>query len=97
MTYVFQSEAAAVEARAPGVLRRFAGALRDAVNGLRHELAGAWRYAAARREFHQLDAGTLRDLGMSRSEFDSYWAETHGQAEQTRTRVIRNLRQRYGL
>jgi uncharacterized protein YjiS (DUF1127 family) len=48
------------------------------------ELADSWRYAAARREFNSLDDATLRDLGMRRSEYDSYWAETHGMAERTR-------------
>jgi len=51
------------------------------------ELADSWRYAAARREFHSLDDATLRDLGMRRSEYDSYWAESHGLAEHTRKRV----------
>jgi uncharacterized protein YjiS (DUF1127 family) len=51
------------------------------------ELADSWRYAAARREFNSLDDATLRDLGMRRSEWDSYWAETHGMAEHTRKRV----------
>jgi uncharacterized protein YjiS (DUF1127 family) len=57
-----------------------------------HELAGAWRHAAARREFERVDDETLRDLGISRSEFDSYWAETHGEAEPTRRRVTRRQR-----
>ena len=56
------------------------------------ELAGAWRYAVARREFDRLDASTLRDLGMTRGEFDSYWAETHGLAEPTRVRVVQQRR-----
>jgi uncharacterized protein YjiS (DUF1127 family) len=56
------------------------------------ELAGAWRYAVARREFDSLDANTLRDLGMTRGEFDSYWAETHGLAEPTRVRVVQQRR-----
>jgi hypothetical protein len=52
-----------------------------------HELADSWRYAAARREFNSLDDATLRDLGMRRSEYDSYWAESHGMADQTRKRL----------
>jgi uncharacterized protein YjiS (DUF1127 family) len=72
---------------------RFAAEVRSAVRAL----AGAWRHAVARREFNRLDSDTLRDLGISRSEFESYWAETHGEAEQTRVRVIRNIRGRYGL
>ena len=46
--------------------------------------------ALSRREFDRLDDSTLRDLGISRSEFDSYWAETHGLAEPTRVRVTRD-------
>jgi uncharacterized protein YjiS (DUF1127 family) len=54
---------------------------------LAESLAGSWRHAAARRAFHELDDRTLRDLGMSRSEIDSYWVEAHGQAERTRQRI----------
>jgi len=50
-------------------------------------LGATWRYASARRKFERLDAVTLRDLGMSASEFDSYWAESEGLAEPTRLRV----------
>jgi len=50
-------------------------------------LGATWRYASARRNFERLDAATLRDLGMSASEFDSYWAESQGLAEHTRVRV----------
>jgi uncharacterized protein YjiS (DUF1127 family) len=52
-----------------------------------NELARAWRYTVARREFQRLDAATLRDLGISPSEFDSYWAESHGLADRTRRRL----------
>lgn len=52
-----------------------------------HELADSWRHGVARREFNLLDDATLRDLGMRRCEYDSYWAESHGMAEQTRKRV----------
>ena len=60
--------------------------------GVLRALAGAWRYATARNEFERLDSSALRDLGMSRSEFDSYWAETQGLVEPTRTRVRRGRR-----
>ena len=50
-------------------------------------IRSAWRYACARREFAELDERTLRDLGMGSSEFASYWAECHGQAERTRLRT----------
>jgi len=42
--------------------------------------------ARAREEFETLDANALRDLGMHRSEFDSYLAEAWHQAEATRVR-----------
>ena len=51
-----------------------------------NELGRAWRHAVARREFQRLDANALRDLGISPSEFDSYWAESHGLVERTRRR-----------
>ncbi|TFZ05530.1 hypothetical protein EZ313_02325 [Ramlibacter henchirensis] len=51
----------------------------------------ALRFARARREFTRLDAQTYRDLGITPSEFDSYWAESQGLTEPTRRRV-RSLR-----
>ena len=66
---------------------RFEIPIANALRSVLQEVAGAWRHAAARREFISIDAATLRDLGMSRGEFDSYWAETHGLAEPTRRRV----------
>jgi hypothetical protein len=45
------------------------------------------RLAVARKDFALLDASTLRDLGMDRSEFDSYWAESNGLAVRTRIRA----------
>jgi uncharacterized protein YjiS (DUF1127 family) len=71
-----------------GAAWRFATGLGGALREVWCELAGAWRYGVARREFAQLDEMTLRDIGMSRGEFDSYWAETQGQAEPTRVRVM---------
>lgn len=93
MSYAVQSRRAAT-AQPRSV--RFADGLHSTLRTFMRELAGAWRYAVARREFNRLDAGALRDLGMSRSEFDSYWAETHGLAEQTRLRVIRGVRRGSG-
>ena len=61
--------------------------IHESLRGLMRRLADRWHYAAARREFAGLDASTVRDLGVSRSEFDSYWAESHGLAERTRERV----------
>ena len=56
-------------------------------NGIGAWLRASWRHATARRSFDRLDAVALRDLGMSASEFDSYWAESEGIAEHTRLRV----------
>ena len=65
----------------------FSATLRGLLGCIRSRLAAARRHAAARREFQRLDSGTLRDLGMTRSEFGSFWAEAHGLAEHTRVRV----------
>jgi uncharacterized protein YjiS (DUF1127 family) len=93
MSYVFRSGGAAA---APTGLPRYAAGLSGALRALLRKLEGAWAYAAARSEFNRLDSGALRDLAMSRSEFDSYWAETHGMADETRVRVIRRSRDRDG-
>jgi uncharacterized protein YjiS (DUF1127 family) len=94
MSHAVQSGRATASAPRPA---RFPIGLHSALRAMWRDLAGAWRYAVARREFNCLDERTLRDLGMSRSEFDSYWAETHGLAEQTRVRVMQHIRSRYGL
>jgi uncharacterized protein YjiS (DUF1127 family) len=88
MSYVFHSGRAT--SASTGFARRLAARLHASLRALSRELAGAWSYAAARREFERLDDSTLRDLGISRSEFDSYWAETHGLAEPTRVRVTQD-------
>jgi uncharacterized protein YjiS (DUF1127 family) len=67
--------------------RKLGSFLRTALRALWRRAATAWRYAAARREFARLDDHTLRDLGISRDEFDSYWAESIGLAERSRRRV----------
>ena len=92
MSYAIGSAGAA----APTGLLRFAAGARRAVRAFLHEFDGLRAYIAARSEFNRLDASTMRDLGISRSEFDSFWAETHGQAEQTRVRVIQRCCGRYG-
>src|SRR4051794_4390686 len=51
----------------------------QALRGMARRFADARRQAAARQEFLQLDARTVHDLGMSASEFDSFWAEAHGE------------------
>lgn len=45
------------------------------------------QFTRENHEFECLDPFVLRDLGMSRSEFNSHWAESHGLAERTRVRV----------
>lgn len=81
----------------PARHRHPARELRRMLRALLHELAGAWRYAAARREFERVDDHTLRDLGITRGEFDSYWAETQGWVEPTRRRVTREIRGSSGV
>ena len=62
---------------------RCADRLREALR----EMAGAWRYAVARRQMAAMDDRTLRDLGVHRSELGSYFAESQQWAEPTRQRV----------
>jgi uncharacterized protein YjiS (DUF1127 family) len=62
-------------------------ALCDTLAALRSRIR-LWRTRVqATRAFNALDAATLRDLGMSRGEVGSYWAEQHGQAAPTRRRI----------
>jgi uncharacterized protein YjiS (DUF1127 family) len=72
--------------QAPQLLRVISS-LRAAVHDTGLRFAHARQRAAARREFAQLDAAMQRDLGISPSEFGSYWAEHLGQAECTRRRI----------
>jgi uncharacterized protein YjiS (DUF1127 family) len=65
--------------------RSFTEALAAGVRSIRQRR----RRRAARLEFQQLDARTLADLGVSRGEFDSCWAESHGLIEATRLRIAR--------
>jgi len=67
--------------------------LRSRLGMLAGVLRLRWQYALAREAFARLDAAAIRDLGMSRSEFDSYWVETHGLTEWTRMRVQRAKRE----
>ncbi len=71
--------------------RKLGSSLRAALRSLWHRAATARRYAAARREFARLDDHALRDLGISRDEFDSYWAESLGLAERSRRRVMQDF------
>jgi hypothetical protein len=68
---------------APGLpLRRWLSAL----DALRQDVIGSWRWAIARRA-EDLDDAALRDLGLSRSELRSCHAEAVGLVEPTRRRV----------
>ncbi|HUG21853.1 hypothetical protein [Piscinibacter sp.] len=84
--------AARLRAATQPVLRRIAVQCRR----IAERIERAARRAAARRDFHHLDAATLRDLGMSRSEHDSYRAEAEGLVEQTRLRVLQSLDRKLG-
>ncbi|MCZ8258453.1 MAG: hypothetical protein O9327_22620 [Polaromonas sp.] len=67
--------------------RRLLARMADALGKWAKEAAERRQFAMASDAFARLDASTVRDLGMSRSEFGSYWAETHGLAERMRVRV----------
>lgn len=64
----------------------------DAARGLWSHWQRARQLAADERSLAHLDAATLRDLGMSRSEFGSYQAERERLVEATRLRVLDELR-----
>jgi uncharacterized protein YjiS (DUF1127 family) len=54
-------------------------------------------YARARFEFERIDEATLRDIGITRSELGSFWAEARGLAEPTRVRLMRPTQQQHPL
>jgi uncharacterized protein YjiS (DUF1127 family) len=68
-------------------LRAFGARAAAGLRAQLHELAGIWRYAAARRQMASMDDRTLRDLGVHRSELGSYFAESERRASATRRRV----------
>lgn len=51
----------------------------------------ARQHRAARRTLAQLDAATLRDIGIATSEIDSLLAEVEGRAPVTRLRALMSL------
>ncbi len=57
--------------------------LRRLLDACRHHLHSE----RERAEFMQLDANALRDLGLHRSEYDSYRCEAEGDARRTRRRL----------
>lgn len=65
------------------------GSLRAGLGLLHRAWLDRRRRIAARREFEQLDAAGLRDLALTASEFESFWAECTGSAPATRRRVRR--------
>ena len=70
-------------AATPGALHRLVAGL----HWLRTSYAESRRAARARDELARLDPATMRDLGMTYGEIDSYVAEARGAAERTRLRV----------
>lgn len=75
-------------ARCDGIFARIAGALRAA-------FAEARRRRAMRRQVRilaRLDAGTLRDIGLTRQEIGSVAAELHGVSAPTRRRTAASSR-----
>ena len=89
MSYVMPSNTARPAALTP--MRRRPPGLPIALRAMLPRVAARRCYAAARREFERLDDASLRDLGISRNEFDSYWAESLGRAEQSRRRVMQHF------
>lgn len=84
--------------QAAGAMPAFAAPLRRAFHALRaawrrgaRAIARRRRLAIARAEFAMLDDAALRDLGLRRAEFASYWAESEGLVEATRHRVLRQV------
>jgi uncharacterized protein YjiS (DUF1127 family) len=59
----------------------------DRLHEALRELAGEWKYAAARRQMAAMDDRTLRDLGVHRSELGSYFAESQRRTDLTRQRI----------
>jgi uncharacterized protein YjiS (DUF1127 family) len=84
-------------ALAAAPMYRIASGTMAALRSIRRSLADSWRYSVARRDFDAVDDTTLRDLGISRAEFDSYWAEAEGLVERTRLRVMQDLGPGYRL
>jgi hypothetical protein len=72
--------------------RSWLAVIADVPRTLMREAAARRQFVIARDEFARLDASAIRDLGMSRSEFSSYWAESHELAERTRVRVAQQTR-----
>jgi uncharacterized protein YjiS (DUF1127 family) len=61
--------------------------LRAGVHTIAERFARRRREARERRGFQALDRQALRDLGLDRSEFDSYIAESRGRVASTRRRL----------
>lgn len=68
-------------------LKRLAARLLALAAAVQAGLCAVAGRAARRNELHELSDATLRDLGLTRSELDSCWAESEGMAEATRRRL----------
>ena len=68
----------------------------DGLRRLKDAYAARRARARAREELDMLDAHALRDLGLSRSEFDSYLAEAWNEVEATRVRSGAQRAKEYG-
>jgi uncharacterized protein YjiS (DUF1127 family) len=73
-----------------------AAALRAALRRRWHAASTAWchwrQIRATRLALANLDAATLRDIGIARSEIHSLAAEVHGGVEATRSRLLPRVR-----
>jgi len=84
-THTPNSDARRHAQEAAGTL--FSAALRALRTALEH-FRSRRRLAQMHATLAALDEATLRDIGLGRSEAGSYWAESEGQIEATRVRVI---------
>lgn len=96
MSTLTHAAAAGTPTSIVAALRRRAHALRDAWRRATAAMARRRRLARSHSELAELDDATLRDLAMRRAEFASYWAESEGMVEATRSRILRQLDRQLG-
>jgi uncharacterized protein YjiS (DUF1127 family) len=65
------------------------GSLNSTLTGLRNAWT-RWRGTVAERHAYEaIDIETLRDLGLCRSEYESFWTESRSPRMPTRRRLVR--------
>ena len=73
------------------LLRRAALALRDAMREVAMQRRRRRLARATLLTLHSLDARTLRDIGLDRSEIPSVVSELGGEVDATRARILHSL------